>query len=226
MTDYIANSKNRKLKKRIMLFLSRLDFGREKLPLAGKMILFLDLILFLSLFFRGFNLLILIIPWRVTVHFQYILAIFDMCFFLLFLQFHFSFISYKKEMIRAYIPFRLSDTQAIVFIVSMVLTGLFHLMFMSRTFHQFTIDVKVWNGFILSLTSTICILVSAYFLSRQTKQGSVDVRYIDHTSVDAYGEYGDILKNLWIQMIYMTQIWNFLFRDKNLTLLKNLYYYR
>jgi hypothetical protein len=55
MTDYIANSKNRKLKKRIMLFLSRLDFGREKLPFAGKMILFLDGILFLSLFFSWFH---------------------------------------------------------------------------------------------------------------------------------------------------------------------------
>ena len=195
MTDYIANSKNRKLKKRIMLFLSRLDFGREKLPLAGKVILFLDGILFLSLFFSWFQ--FTYIDNSVTSYsaFSVYTGYIWYALFFAILAVPFFLLSHtKKERIRAYMPFRLSDTQAIVFIVSMILTGLFHLMLISRTFHQFTIDIQVWNGFILSLTTSICILVSAYFLSRQTKLWSVDVRYIDHTPVDTYGEYGDILK--------------------------------
>jgi hypothetical protein len=198
MTDYIANSKNRKLKKRIMLFLSRLDFGREKLPFAGKMILFLDGILFLSLFFSWFHFTYIDNSVTSFSAFSVYTGYIWYALFFAILAIPFFLLSHtKKEMIRAYIPFRLSDTQAIVFIVSMILTGLLHLMFMSRTFHQFTIDIRVWNGFILSLTTSICILVSAYFLSRQSKQWSVEVRYIDHTTTDSYGEYGEILKKPW-----------------------------
>ena len=170
MTDYIANSKNRKLKKRIMLFLSRIDFGREKLPLAGKGILFLNGILFLSLFFSWFQFTYMdnsitnysaFSFYTVYIGYALLIAIFAVPFFLL--------SHTKKEMIRAYIPFRLSDTQAIVFIISMIFTALMHLLFMSRTFHQFTTDVQIGNGFTLALTSVICIVISAYFLSRQTK---------------------------------------------------------
>lgn len=49
----------------------------------------------------------------------------------------------KKERIRAHVPFRLSDTQAVVFIASMTLTAIFHLLFISKTFSQFTTNIGI-----------------------------------------------------------------------------------
>jgi hypothetical protein len=56
--DYIANSKNRKFKKQILVFLDRINFGAGRLPISGRLILILTGALALSLFF----------PW---LHFQY-----------------------------------------------------------------------------------------------------------------------------------------------------------
>lgn len=49
--DYIANSKNRKFKKQILVFFDRINFGTGKLPLSGRFVLILVSILALSLFF-------------------------------------------------------------------------------------------------------------------------------------------------------------------------------
>lgn len=54
--DYIANSKNRKLKKQILVFFDRLNFGAGKLPISGRFILFLTGVLALSLIFPWFHL--------------------------------------------------------------------------------------------------------------------------------------------------------------------------
>ncbi|MFZ2255796.1 MAG: hypothetical protein WAW59_07975 [Patescibacteria group bacterium] len=43
----------------------------------------------------------------------------------------------KKEKIRAHVPFRLSDTQVIVFVSSMILAVLLHLLLMVPIFAQF-----------------------------------------------------------------------------------------
>ena len=139
MVDYIANSKNRKFKKQVLAFFERLNFGAGKLPVSGRIILFMNIILFFSLFF----------PW---ISFEYlgsekasysafsfymgyvgygiIVSVLLIPFFLLSHQ--------KKEHIRSIVPFRLSDTQAVVFIASMLLTALMHTIFLSPVFAQFS----------------------------------------------------------------------------------------
>lgn len=198
MSNYIANSKNRKLKKQILLLLERINFGAGKLPFSWRVILFMNFLFLLSL----------ALPW---FHFQYrnnqvdtffafseytgyfgygvVFAVVIIPFFL---------VSHtKKERIRAYIPFRLSDTQAIVFISSILLSASIHLLLISQTFHQFALDVEVGNGFLLFLTSCICVLISAFFLSKATKEQSMDMRYLQHNEWDQFQEYRDILNVEW-----------------------------
>lgn len=49
MYDYITNVKNRKLKKQILNFLSRIGFGASRLPFSGRIILILTGILAMTL---------------------------------------------------------------------------------------------------------------------------------------------------------------------------------
>jgi hypothetical protein len=191
--DYIANSKNRKFKKQILVFLDRINFGAGKLPISGRLILILTGILLLSLFF----------PW---LHFQYsdgkiesyfafsestgyigygvLLSLVLIPFFLL--------SHTKKEAIRAHIPFRLSDTQLIVFVTSMTITSLIHLILMVPIFAQFA-STEVGTGFLLAISSSFCIIFSAFFLSQKTKSDSVELRHLDHREVEISDEYREIL---------------------------------
>lgn len=50
MEHYSANAKNRKLKKQILNFLSRIGFAGGNLPTSGKLILIFAIILAISLF--------------------------------------------------------------------------------------------------------------------------------------------------------------------------------
>jgi hypothetical protein len=138
MKNYIANSQNRKLKNKIALFLSRLNLGAGKLPLSGRVILMMSVILSVSLFFPWFGVEYLdksterfyaFSAYTGYIGIGILLALFFIPFFL---------ISHaKKERIRAYIPFRLSDTQAVVFVASLLLVGMIQLIAISRIFLQF-----------------------------------------------------------------------------------------
>lgn len=191
--DYIANSKNRKFKKQILVFFDRIHFGTGKLPLSGKFILLLVWVLGLSLFF----------PW---LEFEYInkeaesftafshyvgyvwyliiAAVFTVPFFLL--------SHTKKEKVRSIVPFRLSDAQVIVFITSIILTSLIHLLAMIHVFSQFATP-SVANWLILALTWSFCIIVAAFFLSRRTKEDSIEIRHFDHQDASLNDEYAQIL---------------------------------
>lgn len=98
----------------------------------------------------------------------------------------------KKEAIRAHIPFRLSDTQLIVFVTSMTITSLIHLILMVPIFAQFA-STEVGTGFLLAISSSFCILFSAFFLSQKTKSDSVELRHLDHREVEISDEYREIL---------------------------------
>jgi hypothetical protein len=196
--DYIANSKNRKFKKQILVFFDRIHFGTGTLPFSGKIILVLTGILLISLFF----------PW---LEFQYInnevesysafshyvgyigygviIAMIAIPFFLL--------SHTKKERIRSLVPFRLSDTQLIVFITSIIFTNLFHLLLMMRVFSQFAIP-KISTGLILALTGSFCILITAFFLSKKSKEESIEIRHLNHQETILNDEYAQILgKKKW-----------------------------
>jgi hypothetical protein len=99
----------------------------------------------------------------------------------------------KKEKIRALVPFRLSDTQVVVFVISILVMSLVHLLLMSPIFNQFAIHVDIGTGFLIAMSSSICILFSAFFLSKKTKEESIEIRHIDHREVLLSDEYAEIL---------------------------------
>jgi hypothetical protein len=194
MVNYIANSKNRKFKKQILAFFERLNFWAGKLPFSWRIILIMNMLLLLSLFF----------PW---IHFEYRSA--EPASFFAF-SFYTGYIGYgilvsvigipffllshtKKERIRASIPFRLSDTQAIVFIASLLITAMLHTIFMSQVFRQFADEVRLWDGFLIATSSTICTIIAVFFLSKNTKEQSRDIRYLDHSDIDTLSEYRSII---------------------------------
>lgn len=199
MTNYIANSKNRKLKKQILAFFDRLNFWTGKLPISGRVVLFFTAVLTFSLFFPWFHFgysdgqnasFFAFSAYTGYVGYGIVLSLILIPFFLLSHE--------KKEQIRAHVPFRLSDTQAVVFITSMLVTAFFHLLFMSSIFDQFAIEIQVGKGFLIAMSSSVCILVSAFFLSKSTKEQSIEMRYLDHHEVDALSEYRSILSK-WAQ---------------------------
>ncbi len=194
MVDYIANSKNRKFKKQVLTFFERLNFWAGKLPMSGRLILFLDGCIFLSLFFPWISFEFLsnekIAYSAFSVYTGYIWygVLFSVMLLPVFLLSHI-----KKEKIRALVPFRLSDTQAVVFIASMLFTAELHTIFISPVFSQFAQVITVWNGFLFATSSTFCILIAAFFLSRSTKEAARKVRYLDHRDPDMLDEYNSII---------------------------------
>lgn len=93
----------------------------------------------------------------------------------------------KKERIRAYVPFRLSDAQAIVFIDAMILTAMFHFILISLTYTQFALNgVTLGIGFNIALTSTILILVSAFFFSQSEKVAGISMSYLDKKDTESF----------------------------------------
>ena len=197
MSDYITNSKNRKLKTKILLFLSRINIWAGKLPLSGRAIILLECVLFGSLFFPWLNLRYLdeLEPIAYTAFSQFclyigygiLLAIAIVPFFLL--------SHTKKERIRAIVPFRLSDTQAIVFIMSILLVSLINLIIINGLYSsQIAAQGSTLTvGFRIALSSVISILVATYFFSRSNKVANTDIYYLDHQIDDELSKYKHIL---------------------------------
>ncbi len=212
--DYIRNSKNRKLKTQILSFFSRVTFSTYRLGLAGKMIIFCDILFLLSLFF----------PWIIFssqtggepirywafslytggIGYGILLAVLVISFFLL--------SHAKKEYLRGYVPFRLSDAQAIVFIDAMILTASLHMVLTSMAYAQIsTATVEPGMGLKMALTSALLLLIAAYFFSQNEKNRAVTMSYLDKKEDDFLTEYRDILGESHTQ----TQEKD---RDKNMTL--------
>lgn len=102
----------------------------------------------------------------------------------------------KKEYLRGYVPFRLSDAQAIVFIDSMLIISLVHtfLSFFAYT-KMSTQKVDVGVGMEIALTACMILLIAAYFFSKGEKSRAVTMSYLDkkEDDDDVLGEYRDIL---------------------------------
>lgn len=195
MSDYIINSKNRKLKKQITRFFSRIGFWAWWLPFSGRFILLMTGALIVSLFF----------PWiefgysdntqesfgafsRFTGYIGY--GIFIWASIIIFFLLSHT----KKERIRAYVPFRLSDTQAIVFVASILFISFIQFLIISTNYHQIALQgVHIRGGFILATTSIIFIILAGFFLSRKSKLTNTELYYLNHQSSDTLGEYKEIL---------------------------------
>lgn len=195
--DYIRNSKNRKLKTRILALLSRLNFGTSRLGIAGKSIILLNGIIVGSLFF----------PW-ITLHlsstvtsynafslytgyagYGTLIAVGIMLFFLM--------SHTKKERIRAYVPFRLSDAQAIVFVNAILLTSHIHLLIMTRTYaEQFALyGVEIHMGYIVALSASLLLLIATYYFSQDEKTAYVSMSYLDKKEGEYMSEYAHLLES-------------------------------
>lgn len=133
MHDYITNSKNRKLKTKILLFLSRINIGAGKLPISGRLILLMDAILFCTLFSPWISITYLegnirsysaFSQYSLYIGYVILIAVAITPFFLLSHS--------RKEYLRSLLPFRLSDSQAIVYIMTIVLTMLVNLILVNH----------------------------------------------------------------------------------------------
>lgn len=196
--DYIRNSKNRKLKAQILGFFSRLTFGSYRLGLSGKGILFSNFLVLIVLFFPWMRLVYMdgsihnfgaFSSFSWYIGYGIVLGIILIAFFLLSHS--------KKEQLRAYVPFRLSDTQAIVFIDAMILTSLLHFLSMASIFPNFANQINVLLAFDIVLTLCILILIFSYFFSKSEKQALAWMSYLDKKEPSVFDEYKDILDSTW-----------------------------
>lgn len=196
MSDYITNSKNRKLKTKILLFLSRINIWTNKLPISGRFIIFIECILFASLFFPWITLNYLdghtisyyaFSQFSLYIGYSILLAILVIPFFLL--------SHTKKERIRALMPFRLSDTQAIVFVVSILCTTMINLIIVNNLFSIQIASrwstIGIWCK--IAFSSIVMILMATYFLSKSSKTSNTDIYYLDHQIDDEIQDYKSIL---------------------------------
>lgn len=193
MEHYSANAKNRKLKKQILNFLSRIGFAGGKLPTSGKLILMFAIILAISL----------LLPWvqitsgtgEITTHSafsRYMGFIWYGIIISLIVIFFFLLSHTKKEHIRAYVPFRLSDTQAVVFVSSMLLVCLVQLMILSPTY-QILGSISLQKWFILALSSILMMILCGFYLSRTMKAENTESYYLNRDFSEELWEYKNII---------------------------------
>ena len=100
----------------------------------------------------------------------------------------------KKESLRAYVPFRLSDAQAIVFIDMMILTACIHSIITSLAYTSLSAHiVEARFGMKLGLFAGFLLLFSAYFFSQREKSQAVKMSYLGKTEDMMTTEYQDII---------------------------------
>jgi hypothetical protein len=101
----------------------------------------------------------------------------------------------KKEYIKTVVPFRLSDTQAIVFIMSMLLVSLINMIIVNELYSSQIAaqGSTLTTGFRIALSCVISILVATYFFSRSNKLTNTDIYYLDHQIDDELSNYKYIL---------------------------------
>lgn len=194
--DYIRNSKNRKLKTQILNFFSRLSFGTHRLWLPGKALVIGNIVLLSSLFFPWLTLKPLgwqaISYWSFSLYLWWVgygivIAVFLILFFLLSHE--------KKEHLRGYVPFRLSDAQAIVFIAAMLGVVCIHIIITSFAYARIAsqeVLPAIWLE--IASASVLLIIFMSYFFSQSEKTHAVTLSYLDKKEKNHLDEYADILE--------------------------------
>jgi predicted lysophospholipase L1 biosynthesis ABC-type transport system permease subunit len=194
--DYIRNSKNRKLKTQILQFFSRIAFGTHRLGIPGKGIFICMIGLLLSLLFPWITFVGTIdaTPTTYSAFSIYTGGIGYGILFSLGLVSFFLLSHAKKESLRAYVPFRLSDAQAIVFIDAMIITSLVHFLIVSLAYGRLAANtVSAGFGLELALVSALLLLVAAFFFSQSEKSRAVSLGYLAKSEESALTGYEDII---------------------------------
>lgn len=197
MSDYITNSKNRKLKTNILWFLSRINIGAGKLPISGQVILLMEAALLISLFFPWMQLTDINSVVHAHTAFSGYMAYIGYGIIVGLILIPFFLLSHtKKERLRAGLPFRLSDAQAVAFITSILLVSIVEILIITRSVYNVQIAAQ-WAtmqiGFKIAITAIIFILLATYFFSKSNKTSNTQAYYIDHHTDDELQEYQDIL---------------------------------
>lgn len=93
------------------------------------------------------------------------------------------------------LPFRLSDTQAIIFIMNILFVSLIHLVIVNGLYSSQI--AAQWStlttGFRLAICSVFAIFIATYYLSRSNKTSNTDMYYLDHQTDDELSKYKNIL---------------------------------
>lgn len=194
MNHYSTNIQNRKLKKQVLNFLRRINFGASKLPFSGKLILIFTLILLSTLFFPWLELKFAdgiiqeysaFSAYTGYIGFLIAISIIIIPFFL---------VSHtKKERIRSNVPFRLSDTQVVVFLSSMIFVGSSIVFIMSSTYKLFG-EVHYTKPFSFAISSALLIIITGFFLSRSNKLQNTESYYLSKEMVEWFDEYKNIIQ--------------------------------
>jgi hypothetical protein len=193
--DYIRNSKNRKLKTQILGFFSRINFGTYRLGLPGKSLMFCTLVLFSSLFFPWLS--FKPTGWVETHYWAFSLYLWGIGYGIIgsIVVIAFFLLSHeKKEHLRWYVPFRLSDAQAIVFIAAMLMIATLHSIVTSFAYARIASqEVMSGLGLEIATSAIFLMLFVSYFFSQSEKTRAVTMGYLDKKEVSHLDEYADIL---------------------------------
>lgn len=185
---------NRKFKKQIFGFFSQLSFGASNLPMSGRIILLMTVVLFSSLFFpwihiqtqtQGVTTYSAFSQYVGFVGYGIIVGVAVIFFFLL--------SHTKKEQVRSYMPFRLSDTQAVVFVATMILVTTMQILLILPAFTTIG-SVRVDTGMQLAGASVVIILICGFFLSQNIKNEKMEAYYLDHNLEEDFWEYTNIIR--------------------------------
>ena len=198
MHDYITNSKNRKLKTKILLFLSRINIWAGKLPLSGRVIILMDCILLGSLFVPWIRMTYL--DWSLHDHYAFSQFSFYIGYWVILTAalVPFFLLSHtKKEYLRALLPFRLSDTQAIIFVFMILFVSMANLIMINElyTTQIAALGSTLGGWFRIAFSSIISIFVATYYFSRSNKVANTELYYLDHQTDDELSKYQNILSN-------------------------------
>ncbi len=101
----------------------------------------------------------------------------------------------KKEHLRGYVPFRLSDAQAIVFIAGMLAVACIHSIITSFAYARIASqEVTPSIGLEIASGSVFLILFISYFFSQSEKMRAVTMSYLDKKEQSHLDEYAGILE--------------------------------
>lgn len=191
MKNYNSNIENIKLKNKIALFFSRISFAIGKLPLAWRAIIITVLFIFVLLTFPWVSVIdinnnstdfLAFSKYTGYIGYGTLIGGIIILFFLLSHN--------KKEQIRGYVPFRLSDVQAIVFVISILLSNIFMLFTLSPIISK---EIVFNKPLTFAITGMIFILYFSFHLSKQLKIKNTESYYLNHENNIIPNEYDKIL---------------------------------
>ncbi len=195
--NYILNSKNRKLKTKVIHLTSRLTFWLSHIGILEKYIVLSVCLLVISLFFPWFQALVTIgkslHPYYVWdngytgIILQLVILVSGIvCFFI--------FSNSRKERFRPYMFLGVTDGQLYLILSVLLFVILLDIHRYTIVFLQFASGgIETKSGYILALIGTINLWIWWYLFHRSEQRESRDLAYIDRNNNYEFDDYKEIL---------------------------------